>query len=118
MKKPNITPGEWIVNDGLLQQQDLIDALTADLQEPSRHWTAVGIEDKEGYAESVAYCHPMNAQAIAALPKLLEALESLAKIGADGVIERRETGKPMWSAMDEIRKLTSASLLAAGYTNK
>ncbi len=59
-----------------------------------------------------------TADQIAALPKLLEALESLAKIGADGVIERRETGKPMWSAMDEIRKLTSASLLAAGYTNK
>lgn len=37
--------------------------------------------------------------------KLLEALEKLAAIGESGVIERRETGKPTWNALDEIKTI-------------
>lgn len=67
----------WTVDDGLLCQQDHIDRLTEDLDSPERHWVAVGIEDEDGYAESVAYCHPSNAPLIAAAPELLDALQNL-----------------------------------------
>lgn len=76
MKNENI-PARWVIEDGLLGQQDHIDRLTEDLDNPERHWCAVGIEDEEGYAESVAYCHPFNAPLIAAAPDLLESLAEL-----------------------------------------
>jgi hypothetical protein len=39
-------------------------------------WVAVGLTDKDGFAASVAYCHPGNAPLIAAAPDLLAALEA------------------------------------------
>lgn len=59
---------------------------------------------------------PDNAQAIAALPKLLDALEQLKAIGDAGVVMRHETGKPAWSALEETRRITCEALTAAGYT--
>lgn len=74
-----ITSLPYMLDDGLLRQQDLIDQLTLDLPNPDRHWTALGIEDSEGYAESVAYVHPNNAAYLAhaanVLPDLVTALD-------------------------------------------
>lgn len=39
---------------------------------------------------------------------LQAALNQIAEIAKDGVIHRHETGKPQWSAFDEITKLVSA----------
>lgn len=72
--KDQHTGGPWVVNDGLIRQQDMIDCLFLDLEAPERHWAAVGVEDAEGYAESVAYCHPDNANLVAAAPSMLAAL--------------------------------------------
>jgi len=41
---------------------------------------------------------------------LLSALEAIAKIGEDGVIERRETGKPTWSALDAIKNIAREAI--------
>ena len=82
------TPGPWTIEDGRLTQQDHIDRLAEDIKCPDRQWVAVGTEDAEGYAESVAYCHPSNARLVAAAPELLAALRECAKqlsaIGAKG----------------------------------
>lgn len=108
MKKPNITPGDW--------------------RAPLRHFMTDITGDNKGFIQTdngaIDLCAPpcqsndefeANAQAIAALPKLLEALEKLAEIGNAGVIQRNETGKPQWSALDEVKSITKAALLAAGY---
>ena len=62
----------------------------------------------DGYSTGEA-----NARLIAAAPDLLAALEQLAKIGDDGVIERRETGKPTWSALDTVKAISRAAIAKA-----
>ena len=54
-----------------------------------------------------------NAHLIASAPALLEALRELAEIGEGGVIERRETGKPIWSALDAIKTIARAAIAKA-----
>ena len=70
-----------VVEQGALTQQDHIDRLTEDIEKPERHWVAIGITDEDGYAESVAYSHPNNANAIVhafnTLPKLVEELRQI-----------------------------------------
>lgn len=106
MKKPNITPGDW----HQVKQQD-----SGDIYILSKQALATG-------AASVCQVPRIraefgaNAQAIAALPKLLEALEQLEAIGSGGVAMRHETGKPTWSALDEVKRITREALAAAGYT--
>lgn len=39
-----------------------------------------------------------------------DSLKSILAICADGVIERRETGKPTWSALDAIAELAKSAL--------
>lgn len=41
---------------------------------------------------------------------LLSALETLDAIGRGGVIERRETGKPTWYVLEEIRKVAGGAI--------
>ena len=55
-----------------------------------------------------------DARLIAAAPDLLEALRMLRAIGAGGVIERIETGKPTWNALDEVEKIARTALDKAG----
>lgn len=43
-------------------------------------------------------------------PDAVDALERLLAIGKDGVIERRETGKPTWSALDEVARISESAL--------
>lgn len=54
-----------------------------------------------------------NAKLIAAAPELLAALESIVAISSAGVIHRNETGKPQWSALDEITKIVGAAIAKA-----
>jgi len=91
------TKGPWTVRDG----QEILD------------WT--GDE-----CRLVARCHAghaperaANARIIASAPALLEALRELAEIGEGGVIERRETGKPIWSALDAIKTIARAAIAKA-----
>lgn len=106
MKNENES-ARWVIDDGLLGQQDHIDRLTEDLDNPERHWCAVGTGDGEGYAETVAYCHPDNAPLIAAAPAMFAALQALlprataAKrfsradmLMIEAVIRQAETGEP------------------------
>ena len=44
---------------------------------------------------------------------LLAALQELAKIGEEGVIERRETGKPTWYALDAVKNIASNAIAEA-----
>jgi len=67
---------KWIVSD-LQRQKDHIEDLTLDLDNPDRHFVAVGYADEDGYAASIAYCHPINAPLISSAPELLAALQAL-----------------------------------------
>jgi hypothetical protein len=49
------------------------------------------------------------AQLIHQRADLLAALEKIDRIVFDGVIHRSETGKPQWSAFDEIKKIIAAA---------
>ena len=54
-----------------------------------------------------------NAALIAAAPDLLAALEAVASIGEAGVIEKRETEKPTWYALDAVKVIARAALARA-----
>lgn len=41
---------------------------------------------------------------------LISALEAIEKIGEDGVIERRETGKPTWSALEAVKDIAREAI--------
>lgn len=70
----NHTPGPWIPDNGGCDSIDnMVECLTHD-EGTLREWMAVGKADSEGYAESLAYCHPDNANLIAAAPEMLAAL--------------------------------------------
>ena len=44
---------------------------------------------------------------------LVAVLQSLAAIGEGGVIERRETGKPTWHALDAVKNIARAAISTA-----
>jgi hypothetical protein len=67
------SPGPWIINDGTDYPENMGRCILSDAG-TDREWTAVGIADKDGYAESVAYCHPDNAPLVSAAPEMLDAL--------------------------------------------
>lgn len=76
--------------------------------------------DETGTETIAEVCHsnvPGRAEAdarlIAAALDMLAALEHLAAVGEAGVIERRETGKPMWSVLDEIKTISRAAIAKA-----
>ena len=54
-----------------------------------------------------------NATLIASAPDMLLALRELLAIGEGGVIQRNETGKPTWSALDEIKRIAGAAIAKA-----
>ena len=108
----NHTPGPFIIDEGIVRPEDMIDSIRAN---PT--WVAVGIADEDGYSSSVAYCHPMNAQLIAAAPELLATLERLLSIANDGAVMRHETGKPAWSFIDEVKTQARAAITKATTPN-
>lgn len=63
------TKGPWIIDDnGTDNIENMVNCLSAD-KNTEREWISVGISDVDGYAESVAYCHPKNGHLIAAAPE-------------------------------------------------
>lgn len=73
------TPGPWFVDDGCHDDVENMRHQLLRGKETENEWIAVGLNDSDGYSESVAYCHPMNAPLIAAAPELLEALRAIVK---------------------------------------
>ena len=67
--RPPNTPGPWVTD---VNSVDSPANMAACLEDSKCEWIAVGIEDKDGYAESVAYCHPCNAAAISKVPDLID----------------------------------------------
>ena len=66
-------------------------------------WIAIGIEDADGYAESIAYCHPINAPLIVAacnehtdLAALRDAVGRYLR--AKGLHEIEQTGNDLQTA--------------------
>ena len=49
---------------------------------------------------------------------LIDALRELAAIGEGGIIERRETGKPTWHALDAVRDIARAAIAKAEGTQE
>lgn len=76
MKAHQHTPGEWVIDDGMVSISDQADYLKSNIG-TSRQWACIGLNDHEGFAEVIALAHPMNAQLIAAAPELLAALQEL-----------------------------------------
>ena len=72
------TKGPWIV--GTMGHDTDIDTQVSCLKEnegTDKEWTAIGVEDADGFSEVIALAHPANARLIAAAPDLLEALGGL-----------------------------------------
>lgn len=95
-----MTKGKWIVDEGVDTIENMIDCL-----KENQDWIAVGVADEDGYAESVAYCHPANAQAIAALPDLIEALKAcMERIEKDEYSQGWKTSEEYKQAKAALRK--------------
>lgn len=112
MKAHQHTPGEWVIDDGMVSISDQADYLKSNIG-TSRQWACIGLNDHEGFAEVIALAHPMNAQLIAAAPELLATLERLLSIANDGAVMRHETGKPTWSFIDEVKTQARAAITKA-----
>lgn len=108
MKKPSITPGDWRHYNSkggrIYQNWRIID---------KRKVCIAKIEELPGGESEMA-----NAQAIAALPKLLEALERCLPewVSTEGIPESTPDGHVAAEiSFGDVRAIRSA-LLAAGYT--
>lgn len=62
----------------------------------------------EGAANAAHICRCVNAH-----DELVEALQSVIATCKEGVIERRETGKPTWSALDHLKSVAENALAKA-----
>lgn len=106
------TPGPWRVIPGsrdivscgdMLKRRFIAEALESTIK--SENQPSVFVKtDLEVYA---------NARLIASAPDLLAALKDIVAICKDGVIERRETGKPTWQALDAMAEIARAAIAAA-----
>ena len=64
--------------------------------------------DEDGFDPTVELC-PFHSAA----PDLLAALREVLEIGRAGAIERRETGKPTWNALEEVARIARAAISRA-----
>ena len=68
---------------------------------------------EEGRKEAIKLLPQLHGIRLRGAPQpapLLPMLERLRKIGVDGVVERRRTGEPMWSALDEVKAVAEAAI--------
>lgn len=75
--KQTHTAGEWLIDDGMVDMQSQARMLIDDVG-TDRQWVAVGIADRQGFAEVIALTHPCNAPIVAASPDLYEACKAAA----------------------------------------
>lgn len=114
MNPPNITPGEWNNDDGMIRLSDQLDICRENIGTESE-WQSVCIHDEDGPAEVVALCHPLNARAIAALPQCLRSLLGAYKALRTALPHVDPDSRDYGYAgewLDEVKE----ALLAAGYT--
>ena len=68
------TTGPWVVDDGVDSIENMADCLLCE-KDAQERWIAVGVEDEDGYSESLAYCHPANALLISKAPEMFQLLQ-------------------------------------------
>ena len=71
---------------------------------------------RDGREEAIKLLPQLHGLQLRGAPKpaCVTALERVMTIGKDGVIERRETGKPTWSALEEVRRIAETALAKTG----
>lgn len=97
------TPGSYTVKDGGNCQFTIYAGETA----IARVYGYLESSD-EPRANADRICRAVNAH-----DDLLAALRKLAEIGEGGVVERRETGKPTWYALDVVAHIALAAIAQA-----
>ena len=103
MKKPSITTGEWIPSEEGTTGEIWIDAVTSGESDEICQVSQASITKDEATA---------NAQAIAALPKLLEALEN----ALEEAENFEESLEGLIGLKNYILNIVPPALIAAGYT--
>ena len=73
------TPGPYLKDEGLADSIDNMRDCLKRGEGTKEEWEAIGVGDKDGYAESIAYCHPNNANILSASWDMLEALKMLCR---------------------------------------
>ncbi len=106
------TQGPWTINSYQASTDTVNHAILGRANDDKRTVTIATVypitDEGQPWSES-----GLNARLIAAAPELLAALESILSISKAGVIHRNETGKPQWSALDEITKLVDMAIAKA-----
>lgn len=66
----------------------------------------------DGRKEAIKLLPQLRGLQLRGAPKsdAVAALERLLAIGKDGIVEHRETGKPTWSALEEVRRIAETAL--------
>ena len=110
MSEAKHTPGPWTA-EATTSSEFVTRAIRGACDELVAHVGVQGYKNVPTVFQDVA-----NARLIAAAPELLDALRELAAIGEGGIIERRETGKPTWHALNAVRDIARAAITKAGVT--
>ncbi len=95
------TPEPWVVDDGIDSPENMADEIMRNAGE-EHEWVAIGIEDEEGYASSVAYCHPMNSQ------RIVDCVNAMANIYSPAELVR--AAKAALSALETPDDLTKEEM--------
>lgn len=118
--RPTHTPAPWevttTVTDYNATGQEIGTGIKIQYGGPDHRWHVATVHGQREEGEKLACIHgyaSANARLIAAAPELLAALEKLAALADDGVIQRKETGKAQWSLIDEMKKISHAALAKA-----
>jgi hypothetical protein len=86
--KHSATP--WVEDENCTDDVDNMVACLLAGKGTAREWVAIGIEDADGYAESVAYCHPDNAPLIV---RAWNAYDVLVEALGESLVQLREYAK-------------------------
>lgn len=102
----NATPRPWTIDKN---GTDSVENMAEQIKKGD--WMAIGIEDREGYAESVAYCHPNNAALIVravnrdhVFEELLEVASAILVIQDEGEHIHKGTWETLRNAITNANK--------------